>query len=325
MNLSGADFSDADLRNVDLCDSDLVCADLRGAALHGANIDGTDFFFAQRDAHDHPIEGWRVVCGLMVLDCHRRNGDPDHDSLLAAKPHELAKIYREGGPLASEAISLLVSNRTIQKIITKTAYDAARLSAFGTDAKQLALDYEQEVMLRLVQKLKLETTDLAEGDFLGLVKTIAANAIRNAAKPRRRFSEFHVLSDIDTEASFDEGLGGDLTTGQRGSIREATDRFGAEEQEKLAANLVAKALPLLAEKNREYAEVLSLDLLGLSDQEIADMTNVPISTVRTRRFRGSTMLNEIVQRQAAQKTAAALDRVQPRRRTAYAARGSRTL
>lgn len=332
MDLSGADFSNADLRNADLCDSDLVGADLRGTMLRGANIDGANLFFAQRDEHDHPIMGWCVVFGLLVLDCHRRNGDPATDSLINKDPYELAQIYRDGGPLAPQAISLLVTDQRIEKIITKAAYEIARRAAFATDATALAADYEQEGVLHLVGQLKDPTVklELTKKEFFGLVKTLVTNHLRNVSKGDRRFGSRYVSSEIETTE-----VGEDFSpsAGQMAADRAATAVFeeDVERAERAAeqasrAEIVTKALRVLERDNKNFADVLALDLLGLSDQEIAERTEAPIATVRTRRLRAQEKLNEIIRREQARQAADAVEaRIAPRRRAVYAPRESRTL
>lgn len=332
MDLSGADFSNADLRNADLCDSDLVGADLRGTMLRGANIDGANLFFAQRGEHDHPIMGWCVVFGLLVLDCHRRNGDPATDSLIGKEPYELAQIYRDGGPLAPEAMSLLVTDQNIQKIITKAANDIARRAASATDAKALADDYAQEAVLHLITKLKDQDADirLNKKDFFGFVKTTVWNILRNKARSGSRYRSRYMSSEIETTE-----VGEDFSpsAGQMAADRAATETFeeDVERAERAAeqasrAEIVTKALRVLEDSNKDFADVLALDLLGLSDQEIAERTGAPIATVRTRRLRGQERLNEIIRREQARQAADAVEaRIAPRRRAVYAPRESRTL
>lgn len=325
MDLSGSDFSNANLRNADLRGSDLISADLRGAMLRGADLDGANLFFAQRDEHDHPIMGWCVVFGLLVLDCHRRNGDPATDSLLDKKLYQLAQIYRDGGPLAPEAVSLLIANKKIQQIIKKAANEIARRAAFATDARELAADYEQEGVLHLVQQLKDPEVNisLSDGTFLGLVKTIVTNHLRDKSKADRLGFSRYISAEIEKE---EVGENSYPTEAQQAADRAATEVFEQDAEAKSRAEFVANALRILEESNKNFADVLALDLLGLSDQEIAERTGAPIATVRTRRIRGRERLNEIIQKIQARQTADAIEaRITPRRRTVYAPREQRTL
>ena len=332
MDLSGADFSNADLRNADLCDSDLVGADLRGTMLRGANIDGANLFFAQRDEHDHPIMGWCVVFGLLVLDCHRRNGDPATDSLIGKEPYELAQIYRDGGPLASQAMSLLVTDERIERIIKRAATNIARRVGSFVDAGAAASDYAQEGVLHLVAQLKNPKANITmtEEKFFGLIKTMVTNHLTNVSNKDLIYGSRYRSSEIETTE-----VGEDFSpsAGQIAADRAATETFeeDVERAERAAeqasrAEIVTKALLVLERDNKNFADVLALDLLNLSDQEIAERTEAPIATVRTRRLRAQEKLNEIIRREQARQAADAVEaRIAPRRRAVYAPRESRTL
>ena len=324
MDLSGADFSNADLRNADLCDSDLVGADLRGTMLRGANIDGANLFFAQRDEHDHPIMGWCVVFGLLVLDCHRRNGDPAMDSLIGKEPYELAQIYRDGGPLAPEAMSLLVTDQNIQTIITNAAYEIARRAASATDAKALADDYAQEAVLHLITKLKDQDADirLNKKDFFGFVKTTVWNILRNKAKSGSRYRSRYMALEIETG---DVGEDFSPSAGQIAAGRAATETFEENAQTAEITDAVTNGLRLLAKENPEFAEVLSLAYFQYSVKEIAEKLGIPEGTVLSRTSRGRDKLHKIIQREQARQTVESIEkRVEPRRRL-IAPRESRTL
>ncbi len=133
-----------------------------------------------------------------------------------------------------------------------------------------AADLSQEVLIRVARGLR----DFRPGSFDGWLWRITRNAFLDEVRRRRRRPTAPLPDDVDRT---------DLLTSPAPEDVLASVRLGEDIQQALLA------LPY------DFREAVVLcDLVGLSYEEIASATSVPIGTVRSRIHRGRRMLRDLI-------------------------------
>lgn len=105
-----------------------------------------------------------------------------------------------------------------------------------------------------------------------------------------------LVLDLDRPDENEEGTGGDLYDRIAGASRSLFDNPDAVLANRILDQDLNKAIDLLPEDFR--MAVLLSDVRHFSYQEIADMLDIPIGTVRSRIFRGRRLLQKALWKQA---------------------------
>ena len=192
---------------------------------------------------------------------------------MIATDEELVNAFR-GGDLS--AFDTLV--KRWEKKIQGAVY---RIMGSGEDARDLA----QETFLRAYRGLP---TFKSEARFSSWLYQIALNLCRDRLRQRRGKTMLSI-EDLDpaTAARIDRSAS---TTHE---LVEARD----------TARLVSGAMSELPEEQREV--IVLKEYQGLTFQEIADTLDVPVSTVKTRLYRGLVQMREHLERQGMRRPAPA--------------------
>jgi RNA polymerase sigma-70 factor (ECF subfamily) len=133
-----------------------------------------------------------------------------------------------------------------------------------------AADLSQEVLIRVARGLR----DFRPGSFDGWLWRITRNAFLDEVRRRRRRPTAPLPDDVDRT---------DLLASPAPEEVLASIRLGEDVQAALLS------LPF------DFREAVVLcDLVGLSYEEIASATSVPIGTVRSRIHRGRRMLRDLI-------------------------------
>jgi len=147
-----------------------------------------------------------------------------------------------------------------------------------------ARDVSQETFLKAYRALG---TFKKEARFSSWLYQIAVNATRDRLRRRRRRADLS-LEDVDESAE--------------SALRDASpSAFELMESGDLS-RLVAAAMAALPEEQREV--VILKEYQGLTFPEIADALDVPLSTVKTRLYRGLGQLRVRLERQGVRGAAA---------------------
>jgi len=147
-----------------------------------------------------------------------------------------------------------------------------------------ARDVSQETFLKAYRALG---TFKKEARFSSWLYQIAVNATRDRLRRRRRRTDLS-LEDVDESAE--------------SALRDASpSAFELMESGDLS-RLVAAAMAALPEEQREV--VILKEYQGLTFPEIADALDVPLSTVKTRLYRGLGQLRVRLERQGVRGAAA---------------------
>jgi RNA polymerase sigma-70 factor (ECF subfamily) len=190
---------------------------------------------------------------------------------MVATDEELVSAFR-GGDLS--AFDTLV--KRWEKKIQGAVF---RIMGSGEDARDLA----QETFLRAYRGLP---TFKSEARFSSWLYQIALNLCRDRLRQRRG----KIMLSIE-----------DLDPATAARI----DRSAASAQELVEARdtsrLVSGAMATLPEEQREV--IVLKEYQGLTFQEIADTLDVPVSTVKTRLYRGLVQMREHLERQGMRREA----------------------
>jgi RNA polymerase sigma-70 factor, ECF subfamily len=192
---------------------------------------------------------------------------------MAETDEELVTAFR-GGDLSAFDVLVQRWERKIQGAVY-------RIMGSSEDARDLA----QETFLRAYRGLP---SFKSEARFSSWLYQIALNLCRDRLRQRRG----KTLVSID-----------DLDPATAARI----ERTGASAQDVVEAQdlgrMVAAAMSALPEEQRE---VIALkEYQGLTFQEIADTLEVPVSTVKTRLYRGLVQMRERLERQGVRRAAPA--------------------
>jgi RNA polymerase sigma-70 factor (ECF subfamily) len=192
---------------------------------------------------------------------------------MVATDEELVDAFR-GGDLS--AFDTLV--KRWEKKIQGAVY---RIMGSGEDARDLA----QETFLRAYRGLP---TFKSEARFSSWLYQIALNLCRDRLRQRRGKTMLSI-EDLDpaTAARIDR------TPSTAQELVEARD----------TSRLVSSAMSELPEEQREV--IVLKEYQGLTFQEIADTLDVPVSTVKTRLYRGLVQMREHLERQGIRRPAPA--------------------
>ena len=189
--------------------------------------------------------------------------------LLLRSDEDLVQAFQAGETAAFDAL-VIRWDRKIQGVVFRVV---------GADED--ARDVCQEVFLKAYRGLP---TFKKEARFSSWLYQIALNACRD--RLRRRRGRVHVsLEDVEQSA--------DGPLGARGPS--ALDRVASRE----TRERVAAAMATLSDEQREV--IVLKEYEGLTFPEIADAISVPVSTVKTRLYRGLVQLRQRLEEQAAGK------------------------
>jgi RNA polymerase sigma-70 factor, ECF subfamily len=191
---------------------------------------------------------------------------------MVATDEELVSAFR-GGDLS--AFDTLV--KRWEKKIQGAVF---RIMGSGEDARDLA----QETFLRAYRGLP---TFKSEARFSSWLYQIALNLCRDRLR-QRRGKIMLSIEDLDpaTAARID-----------RSSAATAQDLVEARD----TSRLVSGAMAAIPEEQREV--IVLKEYQGLTFQEIADTLDVPVSTVKTRLYRGLVQMREHLERQGMRREA----------------------
>jgi len=192
---------------------------------------------------------------------------------MAETDEELVAAFRGGDLSAFDTL--------VQRWERKIQGAVYRIMGSGEDARDLA----QETFLRAYRGLP---TFKSEARFSSWLYQIALNLCRDRLR-QRRGKTLVSIEDLDA------------ATAAR------IERTGATAQDMVEAKdlgrIVAAAMSELPEEQRE---VITLkEYQGLTFQEIADTLDVPVSTVKTRLYRGLVQMRERLERQGVRRPAPA--------------------
>ena len=192
---------------------------------------------------------------------------------MAETDEELVAAFRGGDLSAFDTL--------VQRWERKIQGAVYRIMGSGEDARDLA----QETFLRAYRGLP---TFKSEARFSSWLYQIALNLCRDRLR-QRRGKTLVSIEDLDA------------ATAAR------IERTGATAQDMVEAKdlgrIVAAAMSELPEEQRE---VITLkEYQGLTFQEIADTLEVPVSTVKTRLYRGLVQMRERLERQGVRRPAPA--------------------
>jgi RNA polymerase sigma-70 factor (ECF subfamily) len=192
---------------------------------------------------------------------------------LVATDEELVTAFR-GGDLSAFDTLVQRWERKIQGAIF-------RIMGSGEDARDIA----QETFLRAYRGL---ASFKSEARFSSWLYQIALNLCRDRLR-QRRGKTLVSLDDLDP------------TTAARIERTESSAHELVEARD--LGRLVASAMSALPEEQREV--IVLKEYQGLTFQEIADSLEVPVSTVKTRLYRGLVQMRERLERQGVHGTAPA--------------------
>ncbi len=178
---------------------------------------------------------------------------------------ELVTAFRGGDPSAFDAL--------VERWERKIQGAVYRIMGPGEDARDLT----QETFLRAYRGL---STFKSEARFSSWLYQIALNLCRDRLRQKRG----RTLVSLD-----------DLDASSAARIQ----RSGPSAQEVVEARDLSRLLSnVMAELPEEQREVIVLkEYQGLTFQEIADVLRIPISTVKTRLYRGLVQMREHLERQ----------------------------
>jgi RNA polymerase sigma-70 factor (ECF subfamily) len=184
---------------------------------------------------------------------------------MAETDEELVSAFRNGDLSAFDTL--------VHRWERKIQGAVFRIMGSGEDARDLA----QETFLRAYRGLP---TFKSEARFSSWLYQIALNLCRDRLR-QRRGKTLLSLQDLDP------------ATAARIERTESTAQDLVEARD--MARLVASAMAELAEEQREV--IVLKEYQGLTFQEIADTLAVPVSTVKTRLYRGLVQMREHLERQ----------------------------
>ena len=184
---------------------------------------------------------------------------------MVATDEELVSAFRSGDLSAFDTL--------VQRWERKIQGAVYRIMGSGEDARDLA----QETFLRAYRGL---ATFKSEARFSSWLYQIALNLCRDRLR-QRRGKTLVSIEDLDP------------ATAARIERTEATAQDLVEAKD--LGRLVASAMSELPEEQREV--IVLKEYQGLTFQEIADSLDVPVSTVKTRLYRGLVQMRERLERQ----------------------------
>ena len=141
--------------------------------------------------------------------------------------------------------------------------------------KQLAEDIAQEAFIKAYKSIN---SFREESSFYTWVYRIAVNTAKNFLVSLKRRDE-HVISDLSKDDSFYP---------EKLDANSPQDILNANE----LRDLIFETLSSLGEETRTALSLREFD--GLSYEQIAEIVNCPVGTVRSRIFRGREMIEEVV-------------------------------
>lgn len=180
---------------------------------------------------------------------------------MVASENELIRLSVEGNV---ESFEELV--RTHQKGVYNIA-----LRYFD---REDAMDMSQEVFIKIFKNLQNFRMD---SSFKTYIYTIAVNTCRDELRKRK----------IRQDA-----IGGGLTEEDGSNIGDNSYNPAIAYEKKELAKLIEEALKKLPEQNRSV--VMLRDMLGHSYDEISEIENCPVGTVKSRIKRGREQLRNLI-------------------------------
>jgi RNA polymerase sigma-70 factor (ECF subfamily) len=192
---------------------------------------------------------------------------------MAETDEELVTAFRGGDLSAFDTL--------VQRWERKIQGAVYRIMGSGEDARDLA----QETFLRAYRGLP---TFKSEARFSSWLYQIALNLCRDRLR-QRRGKTLVSIEDLD------------VATAAR------IERTGATAQDMVEAKDLGRIVAAaMSELPPEQREVITLkEYQGLTFQEIADTLDVPVSTVKTRLYRGLVQMRERLERQGVRRPAPA--------------------
>jgi RNA polymerase sigma-70 factor (ECF subfamily) len=191
--------------------------------------------------------------------------------MMVETDEELVTAFRAG--------NLSAFDELVQRWERKIQGAVYRIMGSGEDARDLT----QETFLRAYRGL---STFKSEARFSSWLYQIALNLCRDRLRQKKGRTMVG-LDDLDP------------TTAAR------IDRIAPTAHEQVEArdlsNLVSAAMAELPEEQREV--IVLKEYQGLTFQEIADLMRVPVSTVKTRLYRGLVQMREHLERRGVRRSA----------------------